>query len=676
MLADDAAGTGAREPGGDHIILAPYRQQLRAYPPGERRPAEQAEDQGHREIDLGRRPFLRHRRGKAHVERDDRNNADDFRDALDHIVEPPAEIAGNSADDQSEHEGNQDAQNADGKRGPGGVDRARKHVAAQIVGAPEVQLGLRVRQAEEVDVGRDDAEDPGRFSSGEQGDIDALVRVGHRNGAQGHRIALGADTVDEGLRGTAIGIAEHRDLGRAVDVLCVAGRRSVGCNEFGEQAEQRHQDQEAGGDHRGPVPAEAPPDQRPLGRRIIFQQALAFLLGRFAFLVGGKRVVVGCHRHRSGSQLDARIEPREQQVRQEVHEDDHEGEQQKDRAGDIHVEVEIGPQKQFAEFGETQHHGDDRQFGEDPVDIEADGRDDRVDGKPCRVLDEQFGLRDAAGTGGDDGKLVELVRHGRAHGLQLIGDGGPGEHEGGQPQMLDQVPDLGERPGRIGILGREQATDIGAEPFVGEIEQDQREQEVGQREPEIGEDRQAVIGGRAALDGGIDADRDRDQIGDDEGGKQDAEGQPGLVADYLDHGRFEGKGLSEITAQNDAADPVEIAKHHRLVEAEVPADRLDIGFRHIDAGAGIFAEGIAVRVIAGRQFHDDEHHDRNEEHRHDHADEAFQREAQHGYPPSQARIKSNDTEKKAFPGGPGKAGSGGAYCGARNHCCGRYGYVQ
>ena len=88
--------------------------------------------------------------GKNHRKRKERQTADDLGDTHDDVVDPAAEITGQTAEDDADDKLDNNRDGADGHGDLAAVDEAVKHVAAQIVRTAEIAL-----QAPRLDVAVD-----------------------------------------------------------------------------------------------------------------------------------------------------------------------------------------------------------------------------------------------------------------------------------------------------------------------------------------------------------------------------------------------------------------------------------------------------------------------------------------------------------------------------------------
>ncbi len=99
-----------------------------------------ADDEG--DEDVGRRRD-RDQRGQRQVERQLREGEDELDEALHPGVEPAAEIARGDADAGADDRGDAHDDQRDGQRDPRADDAAREDVAAELVGAEEMDRAGR-----------------------------------------------------------------------------------------------------------------------------------------------------------------------------------------------------------------------------------------------------------------------------------------------------------------------------------------------------------------------------------------------------------------------------------------------------------------------------------------------------------------------------------------------------
>jgi len=124
---------------------------------------------------------------------------------------------------------------------------------------------------------------------------------------------------------------------------------------------------------------------------------------------------------------------------------------------------------------------------------------------------------------------------------------------------------------------------------------------------EIVENRQGVVCRRAPLNGGVNLDWDRNNIGYDERREGDHQREPDLVAANLDDRRSKGRSLSEVAVRHDVSNSVQIGQDHSFIEAECNSERLYVSFGQRDACAGVFTRCVAIRLVARWQLHDDKY---------------------------------------------------------------------
>ena len=96
-----------------------------------------------------------------------------------------------------------------------------------------------------------------------------------------------------------------------------------------------------------------------------------------------------------------------------------------------------------------EHQRDDGQTGEDAVDVKADAAHNRVDGQAGRILEQELTFGQAPRPRRRHRELVDLVRHGGAHRLELQGHGRPRQHDARNDEVFEQVDRLVHTPGRI-----------------------------------------------------------------------------------------------------------------------------------------------------------------------------------------------------------------------------------
>ena len=151
--------------------------------------------------------------------------------------------------------------------------------------------------------------------------------------------------------------------------------------------------------------------------------------------------------------------------------------------------------------------------------------------------------------------------------------------------MLAEVPHLGRAPGRILELHGEQAADIGVEEGEAQVEQHQREQEVGHGEADEAHERGGVVADGILPDRGIDADGQGQHPGEEQGGDRDHHRQPQAVSDHLGHGPLPLHGHAEV-ALGDQLDPLVILDVDGLTQAVLDPQILRLLLGDDAAGGG------------------------------------------------------------------------------------------
>ena len=289
------------------------------------------------------------------------------------------------------------------------------------------------------------------------------------------------------------------------------------------------------------------------------------------------------------------------------------------------VLLEQGAEQQGRHGGQAEHDGDDGAAGDDFRQQPADGADDRVEGHAHRILEREGGFRHALGAGGDHVLLAQLVEQGAAHHPDDRRGAGHPDHDDRQRQMPEPVEQLGEAPRGVFELAGKQAA--GADPEQGQeqVHQDQGEQEVGGRQADEPHHGEAVVAERVLVGGGVDADRDRHHIGEQQGdaGQQHGERQ----SLQQQHGHR--PAVHERRPQ--VAGPAQVLQ----IGGQVQAVLLLHGGDLLAAEAGIGAARLHARQhhrhhVAGRELDHDEHHHRQGDEQDDHVGEAPEDVAYHG----------------------------------------------
>ncbi|MNT38571.1 hypothetical protein D3C72_1747730 [compost metagenome] len=135
--------------------------------------------------------------------------------------------------------------------------------------------------------------------------------------------------------------------------------------------------------------------------------------------------------------------------------------------------------------------------------------------------------------------------------------------------------------------------------------------------------------------GGVDADGEGDQPGEDDGDEGDEDRQPEPVADDGADGQLVFEGIAEIALQH-TGEPMDISQQRRLIEAIFLPQRFDL--LHVDAFA-LRPDlcDIALEIVAGRQLDDGEDERRNDEQGRNHRRDTPENISQHVSLPVRSR---------------------------------------
>ena len=203
--------------------------------------------------------------------------------------------------------------------------------------------------------------------------------------------------------------------------------------------------------------------------------------------------------------------------------------------------------------------------------------------------------------------------------------------------MLEHGDELAPAHRLVEILRVDQAADRGAEPDVGDVEQDQRQEEVRRGEAQEADEGERVVGRAVFVGGRIDRDRERDDPGEEDGGEGDHEGQEDPVADHLADRAVILERVAEIAVQQ-APGPVEILLPHRPIEAvERRADTRSCRLGALALRLQLGQHG--AEIVAGRQLDDHEHDHADRDQRRHHDQQPMHQVAEH-VPPSSAASAS------------------------------------
>ena len=125
-----------------------------------------------------------------------RNADQEFDDALNHGIHRPADVAGDAADHHAKQEADGDAEQPHRQRHAPGVQHPREHVAAELIGAEQVQRGGR-QHPEQVQVGANEAEQLVRVGAHEEVDAVRVATILGVEALQRLRVAGAHERVDE-----------------------------------------------------------------------------------------------------------------------------------------------------------------------------------------------------------------------------------------------------------------------------------------------------------------------------------------------------------------------------------------------------------------------------------------------------------------------------------------------
>ena len=128
--------------------------------------------------------------------------------------------------------------------------------------------------------------------------------------------------------------------------------------------------------------------------------------------------------------------------------------------------------------------------------------------------------------------------------------------------------------------------------------------------------RNRVVGGRVLVRRRVDADRDGDQVGQQQGGEGDHDGEREAFADHFPHRPAVLVGVAQVAAQ-EPAEPLQVLHVHRLVEPVPFPQRRQHAPAHVVA---ILLQLVRVGgdEIARRQLDDGEADDADQPKQQDH----------------------------------------------------------
>ena len=111
-----------------------------------------------------------------------------------------------------------------------------------------------------------------------------------------------------------------------------------------------------------------------------------------------------------------------------------------------------------------------------------------------RVLQDELDWGYALGPGRHYVGPAQLVEEIVPHDADEAGGARCAQHDGGNPKVLQEVIRLCQAPGRLEVIGREEATHALIEVGVPDVHEDQSQQEVGDGEAAEPDDREGVVG--------------------------------------------------------------------------------------------------------------------------------------------------------------------------------------
>ncbi len=180
------------------------------------------------------------------------------------VVDHAAEIAGDAAQDDAQHETQRHADQTDRHRRPRRVHEPRPEVASLHVGSQQEERLARLGSfhGDEMAVGRDEAQELVRLAPAEERDRYLLARVGNIDPLERQRVAGSCQRVHVGLEASLV---EPVDLLRRHQrALRFRFQRIHIGEEVGEQRDQIESNQDDGSAGGELVLAEAPPHELPL----------------------------------------------------------------------------------------------------------------------------------------------------------------------------------------------------------------------------------------------------------------------------------------------------------------------------------------------------------------------------------------------------------------------------
>ena len=202
------------------------------------------------------------------------NGHDEFAEPHDDGVRRAGEIAGNAADDHAERERQQDADDADGQRNLRAVKQPRKNIAPELVGAEQENRIIFVAGAEQMDGGRNQAEQFVFVAANKKMERLRVIRNDAINENAGALLIARHDEME------SLQFRPDRRMKRIVGVQAVV---TVGRDETGEQRHEVKENQNDAAGHGDLPPLQPLPEQLPRRKRLLSLRRLKWAR-RFPFI--------------------------------------------------------------------------------------------------------------------------------------------------------------------------------------------------------------------------------------------------------------------------------------------------------------------------------------------------------------------------------------------------------
>ena len=363
---------------------------------------------------------------------------------------------------------------------------------------------------------------------------------------------------------------------------------------------------------------------------------------------GGARGAARCGAHQARSSKRIRGSTTTSSMSEKEHPDH--GQRRDDHhhaAGQVGVLGAQGAEQQRPHGGQPEHRGNDQLTAEQRRQEATHAADNRVEGDPHRVLVEQRALVQPLGARRDHVLALQLVEQRGAHGADQPRGARHRQHQHRNRQVLQQVHELGEAPGRVDVLAREQPDHSPPQVLGGQVQQHQRDQEVGQSHPDEAEEGGHVVAGGVLVGGGVDAHRHRRQVDQHGGGEGEHQGQRQTLPDQGGDREVPLERLPQVAAEHQVGQPLEVAHRQRQVEAVLLAQQRHRGV--VDLAAALqHRRHHRGQVVPRRQLDDDERGQGDEQQQHHHVDEAPHHVLRHrSTPPAPNHARTAGAEARA-----------------------------